>query len=43
MFKNESPQNYSFVFCMSHHVHASVIAWLLKTKAEEKDTDGIWY
>jgi len=26
---------------MSHHAYASVIAWLLKTKAEEKDTDGI--
>lgn len=26
---------------MSHHAHASVIAWLLKTKAEEKDTHGI--
>jgi hypothetical protein len=26
---------------MSHHAHASIFAWLLKTKAEEKYPDGI--
>jgi hypothetical protein len=26
-------QNRSFDFCVPHHAHASVTAWLLKTKA----------
>jgi len=36
MFKNSPLKNYNFIFCMSHHAHACVIALLLKTKAEEK-------
>jgi hypothetical protein len=41
MFKTSPVQKYSFVFFMSHHTHASVFAWLLKTKAEKKYPDGI--